>query len=54
MKTREESTEYLQRYIETENLRHHCRMVAAAMEAYAGSLNKSGEEVDRWWTAAHQ
>lgn len=51
MKTREESTELLQRYIENENLRHHCRMVASAMEAYAGSLDKSDEEDSRWWTA---
>lgn len=51
MKNREESTDLLHRYIENENLRHHCRMVAAAMEAYARSLDKSRDVVDRWWTA---
>lgn len=51
MKSRNESTELLNQYIENENLRHHCWMVAAAMEAYAESLNKTADEIDRWWTA---
>lgn len=51
MKSREESVELLNRYIENENLRHHCRMVAAAMKAYAGSLDKAADEVGKWWTA---
>lgn len=51
MKNRKESVELLNRYIENENLRHHCRMVAAAMEAYARELDKFGEEVEAWWTA---
>jgi len=51
MKTRDESVELLNRYIENENLRHHCRMVAAATEAYAHKLDKFGEEVEAWWTA---
>jgi len=51
MKTRDESVELLNQYIENENLRHHCRMVAAAMEAYAHELDKFQEEVEAWWTA---
>lgn len=51
MKSREESLTLLNEYIENENLRHHCRMVADVMEAYAGALDKSPEEVERWWTA---
>lgn len=51
MISRDESITLLNRYIDNVNLMHHCRMVAAAMEAYAGSLDKDREEVDRWWTA---
>lgn len=51
MKTRDESVELLNQYINNENLRHHCRMVAAAMEGYAHELDKFHEEVEAWWTA---
>lgn len=51
MNTREESLKLLNDYIDNENLRHHCRMVAAAMDAYARDLGKGLEEVEAWWTA---
>lgn len=51
MKTRAESVELLESYIQNENLRKHCRMVAAAMEAYAHELDKFQEEIEAWWTA---
>jgi predicted hydrolase (HD superfamily) len=51
MQTREESTRLLEEYIESENLRHHSLMVAAAMESYAVHLQKSQEEIDKWWAA---
>ncbi|MGD8748962.1 MAG: HD domain-containing protein [Balneolaceae bacterium] len=51
MKSRDESAALLNQYIENENLRHHCRMVAAAMEAYAESLDKSKDEIEKWWAA---
>jgi putative nucleotidyltransferase with HDIG domain len=51
MKSRNESLQLLNTFIENENLRHHCRMVAAAMEAYADSLDKPEDETNRWWTA---
>lgn len=48
---RSDSEKLLKEFIENENLRHHCRMVAKATEAYARQLDKSKSEVDRWWTA---
>lgn len=48
---RKTSENLLSEYIENENLRHHCRMVAAAMEAYASKLGLSDKEVEEWWTA---
>ena len=45
------SEQLLESYIENENLRHHCRMVAEAMEAYAGELEKSERETKMWWAA---
>lgn len=48
---KEESITLLNRYIENENLRHHCHMVAEAIRAYAESLDKSDEDQLRWWTA---
>ena len=51
MKNRDESVELLQQYIESENLRHHCHMVARAMEAYARKLDKFHEEIEAWWAA---
>jgi len=39
----------LEKYIEGENLRHHCLMVSEAMHAYAKNLNKSAEETEKWW-----
>jgi putative nucleotidyltransferase with HDIG domain len=40
---REESQTLLEKYIENPALRHHCEMVAAAMEAYAQKFNEDGE-----------
>ncbi len=51
MKTRNESLELLKEYIDNDNLRHHCRMVADAMEAYAADLEKDEDTVERWWSA---
>lgn len=51
MNNRDQSVELLQKYIENENLRHHCNMVAAAMEAYAHKLDKFHEEIEAWWSA---
>lgn len=51
MISRSDSMKLLQQYIENDNLRHHCKMVAAANEAYAKELGKSDREQDIWWTA---
>ena len=51
MGTRSDALELLRRYIENDNLRHHCKMVAAATEAYARELDKSESEQEQWWTA---
>jgi len=51
MPSREDSLKLLNDYIESENLQQHSKMVAAAMEAYANHLSKSGQEVEEWWTA---
>ncbi len=41
----------LKQFIENDNLRHHCRMVASATKAYAIKLNKSENEIHEWWVA---
>lgn len=46
--TRQASLELLKRYMSSEALLHHCRMVAAVMEAYAQEL---GEDVELWYAA---
>ena len=46
--SREKSEALLEEYIESEALRHHSRMVAQAMEAYAKAL---GEDIDLWYSA---
>lgn len=51
MINRDQSRQLLEQYIENENLRNHCRMVAKAMEAYAGNLNHPKPEIEKWWTA---
>lgn len=51
MNNRKNSTELMNSYIESESLRNHCEMVAAAMEAYAEELGKEEEEREDWWTA---
>jgi len=51
MNSRDESIALMNKYIENENLRHHCRMVASAMEAYAESLKISNEDIEKWWAA---
>lgn len=48
---RTESEELLEQYIENENLKHHCRMVAKATEAYAKELGKRQHEIEQWWSA---
>ena len=48
---RADSIQLLHSYIESTALRHHCEMVATAMEAYAKSLSKSNTEIDEWWIA---
>jgi predicted hydrolase (HD superfamily) len=40
---REASQTLLEKYIENPALRHHCEMVAIAMEAYAGKLDQDSE-----------
>jgi len=51
MPSREKSQQLLEKFIENDNLRHHSHMVAMAMEGYARHLEKSEEEIDKWWTA---
>lgn len=48
---REEAIEILNEWIENENLRQHCHMVADAMEAYAIALEKDDETIQNWWLA---
>lgn len=43
---REQSRALLEQYIKNEALRHHCDMVARAMEAYAKVLN---QDVELWY-----
>jgi predicted hydrolase (HD superfamily) len=49
--TREQAESLMHQWIENENLRHHCRMVAVAMQAYATRLNKPDVETHDWWLA---
>ena len=49
--TRAEANDLLEQWIETPNLRLHCRMVAQAMEAYGKKLGKSESEIHDWWLA---
>ncbi len=44
--TRQQSTQLLKQYVENEKLRHHCYMVANAMEAYAKTL---GQDEELWY-----
>ena len=46
MPTREDAINLLHQHVESEALRHHMKMVAAAMEAYAQQL---GEDADLWY-----
>ncbi len=48
---RADCVELLHLYIENEALRHHCEMVATAMEAYAKNLHKDSTEIEEWWIA---
>lgn len=48
---REESLKLLHSFIEGENLRQHCYMVADAMEAYAVKLDKPDYIIEEWWAA---
>lgn len=48
---RDQSKELLEEYIESESLRIHSHMVADAMESYAKELEKSAQEIEKWWTA---
>lgn len=51
MISRQGAQKLLEEYIKNENLVNHCEMVAKAMEAYAKKLEKSGEEIEKWWVA---
>ena len=51
MKNREEAEGLLEQWITNDALRHHCRMVAAAMDAYATERKISDEEREQWWQA---
>ncbi|MBU0576367.1 hypothetical protein KJ707_03440 [Patescibacteria group bacterium] len=44
--TREQSQQLLKKYIDNPALRHHCRMVASALEAYA---QKFDENFELWY-----
>ena len=44
--SREQSEQLLEQYIENDALRHHCRMVATAMEAHAQVY---GEDQELWY-----
>jgi lysyl-tRNA synthetase class 2 len=46
--SREESQKLLEEHVQNEALRHHCQMVAQAMEAYAQEL---GEDSELWYQA---
>lgn len=48
MPTREDSQNLLNQYISNAALKHHCEMVAAAMEAYAKEL---AEDSELWYQA---
>lgn len=49
--TRQQAEALLEEWIPNENLRHHCYMVAAGMEAYAKKLGKDEQTVHEWWLA---
>ena len=51
MISRSDAEQLLQTWIKNENLRHHCYMVAAAMQAYAQELGKPESEIEKWWQA---
>lgn len=46
-----QANQLLEEWIENPNLRHHCTMVATAMQAYGEHLNLSEEEIHDWWLA---
>lgn len=46
-----EAKQLLETWIENPALRHHCIMVAKAMEAYAHHLGKPTAVVEQWWLA---
>lgn len=46
---KEKATELLGEYVQSENLREHCKMVALAMQKSAQSLGKSDDEQLLWW-----
>lgn len=50
MISRSDSEQLMKKYIDNENLQRHCYMVASAMEAYAGELGLTDEEIEKWWT----
>jgi predicted hydrolase (HD superfamily) len=51
MISRTEGQELLEKYVQNEALRHHCKMVAVATEAYAKALDKPDKICDEWWMA---
>ncbi|MDZ7720601.1 MAG: HD domain-containing protein [Balneolaceae bacterium] len=50
-RTREQSEELLETYIESDSLILHSHMVADAMEGYADKLGLPDQEKENWWTA---
>ncbi len=51
MKDRSQAENLLETWIKNDALQYHCRMVAAAMDAYARELGKSEDEIEKWWQA---
>lgn len=51
MPDRFDSLKLLDKYIESDSLQQHSKMVAEAMNAYALELNKEVFVVEKWWTA---
>lgn len=48
---REQAHALLKEFVENENLRSHCEMVAMAMESYSEALELSADESEQWWLA---
>jgi predicted hydrolase (HD superfamily) len=51
MLNREEVRKLVDTYVQNDNLRHHCAMVASAMEACARNRKLDEDAAHNWWTA---